>query len=136
LDTAVFWDITSCSLIIKYRIREVKPQKTAISMVTAVGTGESVVVYSVGSNSLRKKPWFVHTELDYNLALSSYSLTDLSVPRANSSLQAFYKPDSVFALQRTDLSDFQRTDLNPILGVQRYEICYVEIYQGLLQGET
>ena len=53
--------MTSCSLIIKYRIREVTSQKTAISIATAVGTGDSVVVYSVGSNSLWKKPWFVHT---------------------------------------------------------------------------
>jgi len=53
--------MTSCSLIIKYRIREVTSQKTVISISTVAGTWDSVVVYSVGSKSLWKKPWFVHT---------------------------------------------------------------------------
>jgi len=127
--------MTSCSLIIKYRIREVTSQKTAISLATAVGTGESVVVYSVGLNSLWKKPWSVHT---YTARVQS-RIEQLQSRRSFSAQCQFFSTSSLQArlsvyitLARTELSDFQRTDLNPILGIKHYELCYVEMNRGQL----
>jgi hypothetical protein len=71
----------------------------------------------------------------YNLTFRRYSFADFSVPNANSSRQAFYKPGSVFTLQLTELSDFKMTHLNLILGVQQYELCHVELNQGQLKGQ-
>jgi hypothetical protein len=100
-----------------------------------------LVVHYVGSISLWKKPRLVHISIT-RVRSRVESLQPCSSFRAQrqffstsiSEANKFSGP--LFTFRRTELSDFQRTDVNPILKLQHNQLCYVELNEEQLKGQT